>query len=128
MLGRGCDVEINMADPAARSCTDECDGRVRGDVSVGESAGERNCAGGWFIVDEGRKKMTRPYCDNLMIPGFIQARGEVYYTEKPHKMLLGAKGKDVVLTKNNMTAPTCTAYHCPVCRKVILARFATSEE
>jgi hypothetical protein len=35
-------------------------------------------------------------------------------------MLLGAKGKDVVLTKNNMTAPTCPAYHCPACRKVIV--------
>jgi hypothetical protein len=120
MLGRGCDVEINMADPAARSCADERDGRVRGDVSVGESAGERNCAGGWFIIDEGRKKMTCPYCNNPMIPGFIQARFEVYFTEKPHKMLLGAKGKDVVLTKNNMTAPTCPAYHCPACRKVIV--------
>jgi hypothetical protein len=55
-----------------------------------------------------------------MITGLIQARGEVYFTEKPHKMLLGAKGKDVVLTKNNMTAPTCPAYHCPACRKVIV--------
>ncbi len=122
MLGRGCGVEINMADPAASPCVDERDGRVRvrGDVSVGESAGERCCAGGWFIIDEGRKKMTCPYCNNPMIPGFIQARFEVYFTEKPHKLLLGAKGKDVVLTKNNMTAPTCTAHHCPVCRKVLV--------
>ena len=62
-----------------------------------------------------------------MITDLIQARGEVYFTEKPHKMLLGAKGKDVVLAKNNITAPACTAYHCPVCRKVVLARFAICE-
>lgn len=55
-----------------------------------------------------------------MISGVVQARSEVYFTEKPHKMLFSAKGNDVVLTKNNMTAPTCTAYHCPACKKVLV--------
>ena len=55
-----------------------------------------------------------------MISGFVQARGEVYFTEKPHKMLLGARGEDVAFTKNNKIAPTCMAYHCQICRKVVV--------
>lgn len=64
--------------------------------------------------------MICPYCNNPMISGFVQARGEVYFTEKPHKMLLGARGEDVAFTKNNKIAPTCMAYHCQICRKVVV--------
>lgn len=64
--------------------------------------------------------MTCPYCNNAMVFGFVQARGEIFFTEKPHRLLFSSKGAEVTLTKNNMTAPTCTAYHCPHCRKVIL--------
>ena len=55
-----------------------------------------------------------------MIPGFVQARGEVFFTEKPHKLLFDAKGADIVLTRHNNTAPTCTAWHCPICKKVVI--------
>ena len=55
-----------------------------------------------------------------MIPGFVQARGEVYFTEKPHKLLFDAKGTDIVLTRHNNTAPTCSAWHCPICKKVVI--------
>ena len=64
--------------------------------------------------------MTCPYCGRQMTEGFIQARGEVYFTEAPHKLLFGASGKDVVLTRHNRTAPTCAAWHCPACKKVLI--------
>ena len=64
--------------------------------------------------------MTCPTCNNPMTPGFVQARAEVYFTEKPHKLFFAAKGNDVVLTQHNNTAPTCTAWHCPICRKVVI--------
>ena len=55
-----------------------------------------------------------------MTPGFVQARAEVYFTEKPHKLMFAAKGNDIVLTQHKNTAPTCTAWHCPACRKVVV--------
>lgn len=64
--------------------------------------------------------MTCPTCNTPMTPGFVQARGEVFFTEKPHKMLFSAKGNDVVLTQHNNAAPTCRAYLCPLCRKVVI--------
>jgi hypothetical protein len=39
--------------------------------------------------------MTCPFCNNPMTPGFVQARGEVYFTEKPHKLMFAAKGNDI---------------------------------
>ena len=64
--------------------------------------------------------MICPYCNNPMVPGFIQARGEVYFTTNPHKMLFGHKPSEIVLTENNNTAPTDTAYLCRECKKVIV--------
>ena len=43
--------------------------------------------------------MICPYCNNPMIPGYIQARGEVYFTEEPHKFLFGHKAGEIVLTE-----------------------------
>ena len=65
--------------------------------------------------------MICPFYKKAMVSGFVQARGEVYFTENPHKMLFAARGNDVVLTQHNNTAPTCTAWHCAVCRKVVIA-------
>ena len=64
--------------------------------------------------------MICQYCNTKMISGFVQARGEIFFTEKPHKLLFGASGEDITLSHNNMTAPTCTAYCCPYCKKVII--------
>ena len=64
--------------------------------------------------------MTCPYCNKPMIPGFIQARSEVYFTQSRHKLLFAAKGNDVVLTHHNNTAPTAVAWHCPTCKKVVV--------
>ena len=65
-------------------------------------------------------RVNCPTCSDPMTPGFVQARSEVYFTEKPHKFFLAARGNDVVLTQHNNTSPTCTAYLCPVCGKVVI--------
>lgn len=48
-----------------------------------------------------------------MTPGFVQARAEVYFTEKPHKLMFAAKGNDIVLTQHNNTAPTLHGISLP---------------
>lgn len=72
------------------------------------------------ILLNGELPMTCPYCNRPMIPGFIQARSEIYFTQSPHKLLFAAKGNDVVLTKHNNMAPTAVAWHCPTCKKVVV--------
>jgi len=64
--------------------------------------------------------MNCPFCNKPMISGFVQGAREVFFTEEKHKWLFSTTGKDVLLTYNNLTAPTCVAYHCPVCKKVIM--------
>ena len=64
--------------------------------------------------------MICPYCNNEMISGFVQSAREIYFTEKPHKILFGASGNDIVLSQNNMSAPTCAAYQCSVCKKITI--------
>lgn len=56
-----------------------------------------------------------------MTDGFIQSGREVFFTETPHKLFFGAKRTDIILTRSNMTAPTCKAYKCEACKKVIVA-------
>ena len=69
---------------------------------------------------KGKLPMNCPYCNHPMLPGFIPARSEVYFTQSPHKLLFAAKGNDVVLTKKNNTSPTAVAWHCPTCKKVVV--------
>lgn len=64
--------------------------------------------------------MNCPYCNKPMASGFIQSGREVYFTEEPHKVLFGHRKGEILLTKNNMTAPTCKAYRCGKCKKVIV--------
>ena len=49
-----------------------------------------------------------------MISGFVQGGREVFFTEQKHKWIFAATDKDV------LTAPTCVAYHCPTCKKVLI--------
>ena len=61
-----------------------------------------------------------PYCDKEMISGYVQGGREVFFTETKHKWLFSHSKEEILLTYNNMTAPTCTAYHCAECKKVII--------
>ncbi len=65
--------------------------------------------------------MNCPYCSRPMVSGYVQAAREVYFTEVEHTYLFKAKkNKDVLLTHDNWTAPTCRANLCPDCKKVII--------
>ncbi|WP_371126179.1 PF20097 family protein [Succiniclasticum ruminis] len=64
--------------------------------------------------------MNCPYCNKKMISGFVQGGREVFFTEQKHKWIFAATDKDVLLTRHNLTAPTCKAYHCPTCKKVLI--------
>ena len=46
---------------------------------------------------KGKLSMNCPYCNHPMLPGFIQARSEVYFTQSPHKLLFAAKGNEILL-------------------------------
>ena len=52
------------------------------------------------MADDRRPVVNCPICNRLMKQGFVQAIGEVYFTEKSHKMLFAAKGRDVELTQH----------------------------
>ena len=64
--------------------------------------------------------MICPFCGRPMVTGFVQARDQIYFTEKKHKFFFAASADDVILSKKNMTCPTCLAYHCPDCKKVVI--------
>jgi len=63
--------------------------------------------------------MICPFCGREMIPGFVQSARKVFFTQEKHSWWFVPDTEDVLLTRHNMTGPTCTAYHCPDCKKVI---------
>ena len=67
--------------------------------------------------------MKCPCCENEMISGVIQIARQIFFTTKAHKnwFIPDAECKDeVLLSSHNWTRPTCTAYHCPDCKMVII--------
>lgn len=65
--------------------------------------------------------MKCPYCDKEMEKGFVQSARTVLYTTEKNEGLFTIKAKgDIVLTSNNWTNPTCIAYHCRDCKKVVI--------
>lgn len=71
--------------------------------------------------------MKCPFCDGEMTTGYVQCRDAVYFTTKPHKVSFRPYQDDITLTSTNWTQPTCDAWCCPACRKVILAYSDPSE-
>ena len=65
-------------------------------------------------------KMICPTCSQPMIKGYVQSAREIFFTEYPHRVLFSPKNDEVSLSEKNNTAPTCPAWHCPMCRKVII--------
>jgi hypothetical protein len=65
--------------------------------------------------------MKCPYCGNEMEQGYVQSARKVFFTTEPHKLLLVPEGDDLLLTTHNWTCPTCDAWHCSSCQKIILS-------
>ena len=65
--------------------------------------------------------MKCPWCDNEMSRGWMQSCRRVLFTTIKSEWGAGIKDKtDIVLTTNNFTNPTAIAYHCEMCKKVIV--------
>lgn len=68
--------------------------------------------------------MRCPYCNKEMINGVVQSARKIFFTTKPHKWYfspsLSGENNEVGLSYNDFTGPTCVAYHCAECKKVII--------
>ena len=66
--------------------------------------------------------MKCPYCNSEMKDGYIQsARGTIFSIE-PHKVQFWPNKSigEFTVPSQSRLAPTCAAYHCPRCKKIIL--------
>ena len=65
--------------------------------------------------------MNCPYCGNEMTRGWVQSARKVLFTttKKEGGFLINNKN-DVVLTANNFVNPSCIAYLCGTCKKVVI--------
>lgn len=67
--------------------------------------------------------MKCPYCNNEMTSGVVQSARQIFFTTKTHKSYFlpdAAVGDEVLLIAHNWTRPTCKAYHCDKCKKIII--------
>ena len=67
--------------------------------------------------------MKCPICSREMKEGVIQSGRTIFFTPKAHKFFfspdMGGNG-EFTLSQHNWTRPTCKAYHCEKCRKILL--------
>lgn len=67
--------------------------------------------------------MKCPCCGKEMTNGVVQSSRHIFFTTKPHKNWFFPNpvgNKDIVLSSNNWTKPTCIAYHCAECKKIVI--------
>ena len=65
--------------------------------------------------------MKCPCCNNEMKKGVVQSAREVFFTTEPHGFWFKPGGnEEVSLSFHNLTRPTCIAYICRACKKVVI--------
>ncbi len=67
--------------------------------------------------------MKCPVCYQTMTEGVVQSGREIYFTTVPHKFFFVpnlTRNDEVCLSVKNWTGPTCRAYHCEKCKKVVI--------
>lgn len=65
--------------------------------------------------------MKCPCCGNEMITGFVQSARRILFTTEKNESGFDIKSRDdIILSSHNWTNPTCTAYHCVDCQKVVI--------
>ena len=67
--------------------------------------------------------MKCPSCGIEMKSGVVQSARQIFFTTKEHKNwfipdVAGEEG--VMLSSHNWTRPTCKAFHCAACQKVVI--------
>lgn len=63
-------------------------------------------------------------CGNEMAKGVVQSARKFFFTTTEHKNWITPYiGDDeaIVLSTHNWTSPTCIAYHCSYCKKVVIS-------
>ena len=67
--------------------------------------------------------MKCPICNREMKEGVIQSARTIFFTTEAHTLFFrpdNAGNEEITLSKHNWTRPTCKAYHCEKCKKVLL--------
>lgn len=67
--------------------------------------------------------MKCPYCGSKMTSGVVQSARKIFFTTNAQRNWLvpNLTSKDeTVLSSHNFTKPTCIAYHCAACKKVLI--------
>ena len=64
--------------------------------------------------------MDCPFCGCKMVSGHMQSGRVVFFTQNKRNWVFQPSDDDVVLTIDNWTCPTCVAYLCKKCKKVIV--------
>ena len=64
--------------------------------------------------------MKCPCCELEMKKGVVQSARTIFFTTMSHDFMFTPAGKDVTLSSHNWTRPTCVAYHCEKCKKVVI--------
>ena len=73
--------------------------------------------------------MNCPYCGKEMTKGVVQGSRGFYFTTQPQSVWFWpdkTRG-DFFLSSHNWTVPSCVAYHCAACRKVLFDYAAETE-
>lgn len=82
-------------------------------------------------ADKGGDHMKCPCCGKEMINGVVQSARQIFFTTKAHKFWFAPdanRNDEVLLCPDTWIAPTsCTAYHCPDCKKVVIDYSADTE-
>lgn len=55
-----------------------------------------------------------------MEEGVVQSAREIFFTIEPHRFWFKVKKEEVLLSSHNWTRPTCIAYLCRNCKKVVI--------
>ncbi len=64
--------------------------------------------------------MYCPCCGKKMTKGVVQSAREIFFTTEPHKFAFKANCLETILSFHNWTRPTCVAYQCKDCKKVVI--------
>lgn len=67
--------------------------------------------------------MKCPCCGEEMVKGVVQSARKIFFTTKEHKFWFApdiALEDEILLSSHNWTGPTCIAYICAECKKVVI--------
>ncbi len=64
--------------------------------------------------------MKCPTCGQEMEEGVVQSAREIFFAIEPHRFWFKVKKEEVLLSSHNWTRPTCVAYLCRNCKKVVI--------